>query len=227
MNLIQNLQFLRGKILSEVKHQDGLCIDEYKHELDLSVRVSPSAADFIFGHQMMVLEFSRTHNNKRVWTIDATITFLGPPPNIEDEEYYEVLLILTDKMISEVIKNKAQIIKMNNLYDKTPKANFKLNDSVGALSMGRNAPGVMDLLPEQTRNAKMSCPECVKKATPDYHPGLIYEIHPLMEVIIHLNDIHHWERERTAEWLDDLHAKGILDLTIEIKDPDIKSNDVL
>lgn len=36
----------------------------------------------------------------------------------------------------------------------------------------------------------------------------------LSSAIIHLNDGDHWSRERIADWLDELHASGTVDLTV-------------
>lgn len=38
----------------------------------------------------------------------------------------------------------------------------------------------------------------------------------LMDAIMHLNDHHEWSRERIADWLDELHDSGLVDLEFKV-----------
>ena len=48
-----------------------------------------------------------------------------------------------------------------------------------------------------------------------YEPPKYFGDHVILSrVIIHLNDSHYWSREKIADWLDEMHDKGIVDLTL-------------
>lgn len=51
----------------------------------------------------------------------------------------------------------------------------------------------------------LTCPECGEGTD-------------LITVIIELNDTHGWSRERIADWVDELHDNGWLDLSFKEKD---------
>lgn len=64
------------------------------------------------------------------------------------------------------------------------------------LEVYMNLPGADVLLP---------CPHCGEGSE-------------LTEVIIELNDTHKWSREAIADWVDNLHDSGFVDLSFKEKD---------
>jgi hypothetical protein len=60
-----------------------------------------------------------------------------------------------------------------------------------------------------------TCPVCEKDSLLPYNDTLYM-------LIQHINDLHNWSREEIADWLDNLHDDGIVDLSFEIKDPQRK-----
>lgn len=65
--------------------------------------------------------------------------------------------------------------------------------------------------------AMVTCPQdkCVLGYAGKARTSSVYDM------IMHLNDEHDWKREtQIADWLDELHDSGIIDISIEIKDPE-------
>ncbi len=48
--------------------------------------------------------------------------------------------------------------------------------------------------------------------------GWKYEV-SIKECVIHLNDTHHWDRNKVANWLDRLHDDGMIDIEFKTEEP--------
>ena len=75
------------------------------------------------------------------------------------------------------------------------------------------APPVVSKLgiPDLNKQLLSPCNDLCKETN-----GVDY-IRPLTKIIIHLNDRHRWSREKIADWLDEIHDKGLVDLTMKEK----------
>lgn len=70
--------------------------------------------------------------------------------------------------------------------------------------VGGGEPQELNVLKKMLKQ-RVDCPGCDNEDWKDFD---------LKSVIIHLNDKHKWTREAIADWLDQLHAAGVIDTTV-------------
>ena len=112
-------------------------------------------------------------------------------PSSDDEPFRSVALHLP---VSFRIPATAWSVAQNRIWRHATRAT-STTTSLCVRTCSRTADGVrpqrLDRLFECLEGVVRTCPECSKKKL------------PLGALIVHLNDAHHWTRERIAAWVAD------------------------